>query len=599
MASALLVCLALAQQADVARPDPPFVHSKKVALVLFTAPGDVCARCSAFTREGTWDALRSDVGALVSTEKLDISGPWGESVAAKFNVSSSVAPAVAVFLREDGHPAFLCGRAAAPCSTRSAHELRRLLDRRLAAAAASSSIVPGSMDLTAGKLLPRLPAAWWPGRRRRGRAVASAQRPRPRRYLLFDADPGEGFNFRKNMLHRAWALAKALVTADADAAASEGGADAPEWAVVIPKFRDRGSKTQYEPGRFFDIELMRRTYAALGVGALTAGEYVAHFGAAAHASLFFVRADGPSSEKIEASACPTSEADRRSDGYYLCAPDSPPGEASCYYSGVQTTLRRHACFYNGQMHATDPRLVSAIRERVAGAAASEGIDTVSVFLGGFDRIRVAGGAQEERIERFWSERRFVRPARALEAAGYAFLREHFGLPGGAQRPFISAHLRRRDFAEHHAGTYSSADDIAKMLLGLLKRHRDALNGSLTFFIATDAQDEVKAWKQKLQEAIGADAQLCGAQQCGEVEMHTYTRPKSLEPMDAALVEQVIAARGIHFVGTFRSTFSLEIHYERKRLGHEWDEDDSSLMQGGQLAHLCSDKHTRNCEGWIG
>ena len=72
----------------------------------------------------------------------------------------------------------------------------------------------------------------------------------------------------------------------------------------------------------------------------------------------------------------------------------------------------------------------------------------------------------------------------------------------------------------------------------------------------------------------------------------------MRPMDAALVEQVIASHGVHFVGTLRSTFSLEIHYERTRLGFDWDEHDSSLSAGGELIHLCSDKHDEHCEGWV-
>jgi hypothetical protein len=43
---------------------------------------------------------------------------------------------------------------------------------------------------------------------------------------------------------------------------------------------------------------------------------------------------------------------------------------------------------------------------------------------------------------------------------------------------------------------------------------------------------------------------------------------------------------------------MEIHYERHRLGFDWDEDDSSLVGRGETLHLCSERHSGSCEGWI-
>ena len=47
--------------------------------------------------------------------------------------------------------------------------------------------------------------------------------------LLYDMDPGEGFNFRKNCIHRVFSLVRALQKHDAQT----------EWTIVLPTFRNR------------------------------------------------------------------------------------------------------------------------------------------------------------------------------------------------------------------------------------------------------------------------------------------------------------------------------------------------------------------------
>eukprot|EP01052_Picozoa_sp_SAG31_P000676 SAG31_NODE_20_length_34168_cov_33.651296_2_plen_185_part_00 len=88
--------------------------------------------------------------------------------------------------------------------------------------------------------------------------VASQQPPLPSKaYLLYDVDPGEGFNFRKGCFHRIMSLANKLQQSHSDV----------KWVIVVPPFKDRNSQQFYPVGSFFDIA----TYEA---GAFPAGRII-------------------------------------------------------------------------------------------------------------------------------------------------------------------------------------------------------------------------------------------------------------------------------------------------------------------------------------
>jgi hypothetical protein len=67
-------------------------------------------------------------------------------------------------------------------------------------------------------------------------------------YLLYEVDPGEGFNFRKGCLHRVLSLATRLQKLQPEV----------EWVVVPPPFRSRHSQDYYPVGAFFDLQKFQR-----------------------------------------------------------------------------------------------------------------------------------------------------------------------------------------------------------------------------------------------------------------------------------------------------------------------------------------------------
>ena len=63
-------------------------------------------------------------------------------------------------------------------------------------------------------------------------------------YVLFDMEPGEGFNFRKKCLHRMLSFMRRFAEEHTDT----------RFAMVVPTFRNRRGVEEYPLGTFFDLD---------------------------------------------------------------------------------------------------------------------------------------------------------------------------------------------------------------------------------------------------------------------------------------------------------------------------------------------------------
>ena len=153
------------------------------------------------------------------------------------------------------------------------------------------------------------------------------------------------------------------------------------------------------------------------------------------------------------------------------------------------------------------------------------------------------------------------------------------------------HWRRKDFRRHHPSTFSNVVQVAASMITICEQTR-----LYQIFLATDTDiGEIESLRNALQSEMVATCdrnrktelrrrrRLSGGE-CPTVELLTYKQPGSniLNPMQEALVEQLVASRALHFVGTLHSTFSHEIHYERKAHGVEWNTYDSTMVKKGSL-----------------
>jgi hypothetical protein len=139
------------------------------------------------------------------------------------------------------------------------------------------------------------------------------------------------------------------------------------------------------------------------------------------------------------------------------------------------------------------------------------------------------------------------------------------------------------------------------------------------FTATDADDANKAKLRDLfnQAAAGVQNPACGCvsrtKQCeaAQVQLHFFAA-SGVSSMEAALIEQIVASRSQYFVGTAKSTFSLEVQYER-RVRNQWSLTEWRSMGGAmagtgagpaQVVPLCDSRPAGRrrttagrCEAW--
>ena len=156
---------------------------------------------------------------------------------------------------------------------------------------------------------------------------------------------------------------------------------------------------------------------------------------------------------------------------------------------------------------------------------------------------------------------------------------------------MSFHFRRTDFLRVHVDVASSVEHAASALVHACKQAQVS-----DVFIATDTtKDEVG----QLQRALARH----------HVHLHRFVLPDGdtqAQRLQAAAIEQIIASLGNVFVGTARSHFAKEIHFERRvRLANangsgmlRWFRSSRALIGDGITIPLCHDPEhlgARACE----
>ncbi|XP_040563245.1 GDP-fucose protein O-fucosyltransferase 2 [Lepeophtheirus salmonis] len=196
-------------------------------------------------------------------------------------------------------------------------------------------------------------------------------------------------------------------------------------------------------------------------------------------------------------------------------------------------------------------------------------------------------------EEYWSIRRATRFSSSLVNIGEEFrntfldsndekddtvvheLWEHFQPERKITRggPYLSAHLRRKDFLTSRNDKLPSlkgaAEQLRKKLLELnLKK----------VFIASDAPDEeFRVLESNLQE----------------FEVYRYSPPTKVKRVikdgGVAIVDQIICAHAQYFIGSYESTFSFRIQEEREILG---------FMVANTFDILCPDGQDKCSKGSV-
>ncbi|XP_037077855.1 GDP-fucose protein O-fucosyltransferase 2-like [Pollicipes pollicipes] len=356
------------------------------------------------------------------------------------------------------------------------------------------------------------------------------------RYLLYDVNPGEGFNLRRDVYMR---------VASAVARLSGRG----HWTLVLPPwgplYHWQVTRGQHSVGvpwsRFFDLDSLDKY-----VPVMEFDQYRKESGARVESALQLQDyaegwRDGQFDEKWDRRPCLHKARFRRS------------GEDHEALMWGEVTLRV-AYFSCVSIQGTSETLADMVGSMPHRSVL---VDRAEAVL-----HRHYGSAD------FWAVRRSMRFARHLVEEAAALRRDLLrsddvtdrteysddwrqmkAVPGSARGgPYLAVHLRRRDFVSGRARTVPSLAAAARAISAALGRLR--LD---TVFLATDApRSEVRQLKELLKP-------------------FTVVRPaprKDLLAGEEAIVDQIVCSHARHFIGSYESTFSFRIQEEREILGFD-------------------------------
>ncbi|XP_060590227.1 GDP-fucose protein O-fucosyltransferase 2-like [Ruditapes philippinarum] len=380
------------------------------------------------------------------------------------------------------------------------------------------------------------------------------------RYLLYDVNPGEGFNLRRDVYMRVANLVKFL------------NEDEP-WVLVLPPWgklyhwqsTHLSSQTKIKWENFFDINSL-----AMHVPVIEFEDYLKAVGKPEIDEVYYLQRykEGWTKweEKIDIRECIDPPRYRKDDD----------GKWRGQFFGYEEVYAKKFECMSSQAYLLTykPFLMKNTTGR-------------TIFL---DRAEnVIHGQYSEWSREWWTARRSMVFAKYLRDVGDEFRKEkldsndiddktelepwtkmkrnHGDAKGG---PYVAIHLRRKDYLYSHAKEVPSLENAAKTAKNFLKKYN-----LKKLFLATDANgDDLKAFKKMMKGY--------------EVYYHKRSLPDVNKYYDGAfaIIDQWICAHARVFIGSHVSTFSFRIHEEREILGFD---------QETTFNRFCGDDEPKDCE----
>ncbi|CAG2221080.1 POFUT [Mytilus edulis] len=341
------------------------------------------------------------------------------------------------------------------------------------------------------------------------------------RYLLYDVNPGEGFNLRRDVFMRVANLVKLL------------NEDEP-WVLVLPpwgrlyhwKSQDL-NQIKVKWSTFFDLASIREH-----IPVIEFEDYLKVMGEEVVEEIYYLQrykegwTNGKWEEKMDIRECIDRVPYQK---------DENDKWRGWFFGYENVYAKKFACL---SVQSEAGNMKSFLMKNTTSR---------SVML---DRAeQLIHGRSGQHSTKFWDARRSMVFAKHLRDIGDEFRKEyldstdendetilsnwpemkknHGDAKGG---PYLSVHLRRKDYLYAHKEQVPSLKYAAKQIKELLKK-----NKLKKVFIASD---------------------------CDENDFET------LKDGGVAIIDQWIAAHARHFVGTYVSTFSFRIQEEREILGFD-------------------------------
>lgn len=384
------------------------------------------------------------------------------------------------------------------------------------------------------------------------------------RYLLYDVNPGEGFNLRRDVYMRVANLVKMLNEHE-------------PWILVLPPWgrlyhwqsRDIPNQMKIPWKHFFDLNSL-----ALHVHVMEFEDFLKkadqpHVEEVYYLQRFKEGWSGKWEEKMKICDCVDEPR------YHLDSRGKWRGQ----FFGFED-------FYSNQFYCMSAQayFASFIPFLLKNTTAK------SVFL---DRAEtMIHGQYSEWSPVWWTARRSMVFSKHLRDIGDAFRKKNFNSDdlfdktqleiwtqmkrkhGDAKGGEYGAlHLRRKDYLFSHTKEVPSLPNAAKQVAKYLEKYK-----LKKLFLATDAKKEEAEEFMKHMNDLGY-----------KVYRYTPTSTKELESLKdggVAIIDQWICAHARFFVGSYVSTFTFRIHEEREILG---------FNQESTYNRLCGDEEAENCE----
>lgn len=343
------------------------------------------------------------------------------------------------------------------------------------------------------------------------------------RFLLYDVNPGEGFNLRRDVYIRIVNTVRQL---------RDRGND---FILVLPPWRKlfhwRNLNVEIPWRDLFNIESLRSFVPVIELDE-------------------FIERNGNESLDLVVYLQHYAEGWSDTEGFLLKYDVRSCLEAHKYYK--QHGLKWEGPFFEREMLANELKCIS-----IQGQSSTLADAIIQLFPKG--RSLMVDRAETILHDRFgdvyyWQARKSMSYAESLKMIANKFLLEKF--PGmnysnnsffNNTKNYICVHLRRRDFIWSHPGDIPSIKGAAKQLVNLAN-----LLQMKNVFISTDtSMDEIK----ELTDLLNND----------DISVWRFDSSGQSDAANA-IIDQLICSYAGYFIGTHQSTFSYRIHEDREIFG---------------------------------
>ncbi|XP_071570352.1 GDP-fucose protein O-fucosyltransferase 2 isoform X3 [Temnothorax nylanderi] len=368
-----------------------------------------------------------------------------------------------------------------------------------------------------------------------------------KRYILYDVNPAEGFNLRRDVYIRVAVFLRRLIERDKEY----------QWHVVLPPWgnlyhwqsRNIGSQERLSWGTFFDIASLQRYIPVVEMYTFME-EYSCGNREVKLDCLYILQNDeemfktGKFEDKNELVDC-----DRGSLRYHELEQHLYTGPFWGYHN---VTVRDVKCLkFHGMAHDLSQNLMPTQYRSIM-----------------FDRMEIALH-DEYGSKEYWRARRSMRYNSELydiaekyrktflnstnvndnteRPADWTKEKNRRNARGG---PYLAVHLRRRDFIRAHKASVPTIMDTALQL----QKRMDRL-GLTLLFVATDAEqyefEELKSYlpQYKVMKYVPSDYVI-----------------NKFKDGGVAVIDQIICSYARYFIGTHESTFTFRIQEDREIIG---------------------------------